>query len=52
MAGFATYQYRKVLKAPRPKETPEGYLIDVGLVANAVVAVLGPGLTIYFSFGP
>jgi len=52
VAAFAIYQYRTVLKTLKPSEIPEGYPINLGVFANAVVAVLGSALTVYFFFGP
>lgn len=44
-------QYRKVLKTLKPVEIPEGYLVNLGVFTNAVVAALGVVLTIYLFFG-
>ncbi len=52
VAAFAIHQYRTVLKSLKPSEIPEGYPKNLGVFANAVVAVLGAALTIYFFFGP
>jgi putative membrane protein len=52
MAAFAIYQYRTVMKTLKPTEIPEGYPVNLGVFANAVVALLGTALTIYFFFGP
>jgi putative membrane protein len=52
MAALAIRQYRMVVKTLKPSEIPEGYPVHLGVVANAVVAVMGTALTIYFFFGP
>lgn len=52
VAALAIRQYRTVLKTLKPIEIPEGYPINLGVFANAVVAVLGTALTVYFFFGP
>jgi hypothetical protein len=41
-----------VVKTLKPTEIPEGYPINLGVVANAAVALMGATLTIYFFFGP
>ncbi len=40
-------QYRKVLRTLKPVEIPEGYRVHLGMLANAAVAALGIGLTVY-----
>jgi len=52
MAAFAIYQFRTVMKTLKSNEIPAGYPVNLGGVANAVVALLGAALTIYFFFGP
>ena len=52
VAALAIRQYRTVLKTLKPIEIPKGYPINLGVFANAVVAVLGIALTVYFFFGP
>ena len=52
MAALAIHQYRMVVKTLKPTEIPEGYPINLGVLANAVVAAMGTVLTIYFFFGP
>jgi putative membrane protein len=52
MAALAIHQYRVVVKTLKPTEIPEGYPVNLGVLANAVVAVMGAALTIYFFFGP
>jgi len=40
-------QYRKVLRTLKPIEIPTGYAVNLGVLANLAVAVLGGALTIY-----
>jgi putative membrane protein len=51
VAVFSSVQYRKVLKALKPIEIPEGYQTNQGVIANLAVALLGIVLTIYFFHG-
>jgi putative membrane protein len=44
-------QYRKVLKTLKPIEIPTGYLVNLGMLANLAVAILGGALTIYLFQG-
>lgn len=43
----AILQYRKVLATLKPTEIPAGYVVEVGLWLNALVALLGLLLTAY-----
>jgi putative membrane protein len=47
----AIIQYRTVLRTLQPVEIPEGYRAAVGIYVNALVAVLGVGLTVYLLYG-
>jgi putative membrane protein len=40
-------QYRKVLRTLKPIEIPTGYAVNLGVLVNLAVAVLGGALTIY-----
>jgi putative membrane protein len=40
-------QYRRVLRTLKPVEIPTGYAVNLGVLANLAVAVLGGALTIY-----
>ena len=52
-AAAAIAQYRAVLRTLKPVEIPEGYRINLGVLANLAVAVLGIALTVYlFVHGP
>ena len=52
-AAAAVAQYRAVLRTLKPVEIPEGYRINLGVLANLAVAVLGIALTVYlFVHGP
>jgi putative membrane protein len=48
----AVIQYRRVLRTLRPVEIPERYFVNMGVVTNLVVAVLGMALTIYLFAAP
>lgn len=45
-------QYRKVVKSLKPIEIPEGYLVNLAVLANLLVAGLGVALAIYVLVGP
>ncbi len=52
-AAAAVAQYRTVLRTLRPIEIPEGYRVNLGVLVNLVVAILGVALTVYlFVHGP
>jgi putative membrane protein len=40
-------QYRKVLHTLNPNEVPQGYWVNMGVLTNLAVAVLGFILTAY-----
>lgn len=46
-SAVAITQYRKVLRALKPVEIPEGYRVNLGVLANSAVAALGVCLTVY-----
>ena len=46
----AIVQYRKVLKTLKPVEIPEGYRVNVGVIINLGVALLGIALMVYLLF--
>lgn len=46
-SAIAIRQYRQVLRGLKPVEIPEGYRINLGVMTNAAVAVLGILLTVY-----
>ena len=46
-SAISIAQYRKVLRTLKPAEIPEGYRVHLGVLANAAVAALGVGLTVY-----
>lgn len=48
---LAILQYRKVLKTLHPPEIPVGYLVNLSVVINLVVAILGVGMIIYLLQG-
>ena len=51
--GTAVIQYRTVLRTLSPLEIPKGYHVNVGVVTNLVVALLGALLIAYlFVHGP
>ncbi|OZB55209.1 MAG: hypothetical protein B7X35_09360 [Halothiobacillus sp. 14-56-357] len=45
--GMAFVQYRKVLHTLNPNEVPQGYWVNMGVLTNLAVAVLGFILTAY-----
>lgn len=48
---LAIVQYRKVLKTLHPAEIPVGYLVNLIVVTNLIVAILGAGMVIYLLQG-
>jgi putative membrane protein len=46
-SAAAITQYRKVLRNLKPVEIPEGYRVNLGVLANSAVAALGIFLTVY-----
>jgi putative membrane protein len=46
-SAAAITQYRRVLRNLKPVEIPEGYRVNLGVLANAAVAALGVFLTVY-----
>lgn len=47
IAVVSTVQFRGVLKSLKPIEIPERYAVNLGVVTNLVVALLGIGLIAY-----
>jgi putative membrane protein len=50
-SASATVQYRKVLRTLKPIEIPQGYAVNLGVLANLLIAVLGGVLTVYLFYG-
>lgn len=48
---MAIIQYRKVLQTLKPIEIPSGYALNLGVIVNLVIAVLGIVLIIYLFSG-
>ncbi|OZB37551.1 MAG: hypothetical protein B7X44_01020 [Halothiobacillus sp. 15-55-196] len=46
-SALAVVQYRKVLHTLNPNEVPQGYWVNMGVLTNLAVAVLGFILTAY-----
>ncbi len=46
-SAAAISQFRKILRLLKPVEIPAGYRVNLGILANAAVAVLGLALTAY-----
>ncbi|MBD3815106.1 MAG: DUF202 domain-containing protein [Halothiobacillus sp.] len=46
-SALAVVQYRKVLHTLNPNEVPQGYWVNMGVLTNLAVAVLGFVLTAY-----
>ncbi len=51
LAGFANLQFRRVVRALKPAEIPPGYFVNLGVVANMVLTVLGVALVAYLVHG-
>lgn len=47
LAVMSAVQYRRVLKNLGPREIPSGYWVNMGVVTNLVLAVLGLILAVY-----
>lgn len=47
IAVVSTVQYRQILRTLKPSEIPERYVVNMGVVVNLVVALLGIGLIAY-----
>jgi putative membrane protein len=50
-AIISVMQYRKVLATLKPVEIPAGYRLNLGVLINVAVAVLGIALTLYLFKG-
>ncbi|MEW6562060.1 MAG: DUF202 domain-containing protein [Pseudomonadota bacterium] len=50
-AALAVIQYRTVLKTLKPIEIPDGYRVNMGVVTNLIVALLGLTLCFYLLRG-
>ena len=46
-AAAAVAQYRTVLRTLKPVEIPEGYRVNIGVLANLIVAALSVALIAY-----
>lgn len=46
-SALAVLQYRKVLHTLNPNEVPQGYWVNMGVLTNLAVAILGFLLTAY-----
>jgi putative membrane protein len=49
VACWSSWQYKRVVKALKPVEIPEGYSINSGPIANVLTAVLGALLMVYLA---
>lgn len=47
VAAASIVQYRTVLRTLKPVEIPPGYRINIGVLINLAVSLLGGGLTVY-----
>lgn len=47
LAVISTLQYRRLVKSLSPEEIPPGYWVNMGVVTNLVLAVLGLMLAVY-----
>lgn len=52
LAVLGVVQYRRALRSLKPSEIPQGYLVNLAVLANLVVALLGVALAIYLLLGP
>jgi inner membrane protein YidH len=46
-SAYSILQHKAILKTLRPAEIPAGYNLNLGLITNAIVAVLGVLLSFY-----
>jgi putative membrane protein len=51
LAGFANLQFRRLVRNLKPVEFPPGYLVNMGVVTNVVLAILGIALVAYLFHG-
>src|SRR5581483_371490 len=51
LAVLGIVQYRKSVRTLKPVEIPEGYLINLAVWANIIVALLGFLMALYIVFG-
>lgn len=49
VACWSSWQYKRVVKALKPVEIPDGYSINSGPIANVLTAVLGALLIVYLA---
>jgi len=51
IAIYSIWQHKQILKTVRPVEIPAGYNLNVGMVVNGIVGVLGIALCIFMAQG-
>lgn len=51
MTGLSNVQFHRVLRTLKPIEIPAGYFVNLGVVANIVLTVLGIALIAYLIVG-
>ncbi len=51
VAFLTNLQYRKVVRALKPAEIPAGYWVNLAVLTNLALAILGVGLTAYVFHG-
>lgn len=51
LTSFASVQFRRVIRTLKPTEIPAGYFVNMGVVANIVLAALGTALIAYLIHG-
>jgi putative membrane protein len=51
LAAYSVVQHRRVLNTLRPAEIPARYDVTIGMIVNAVVALLGVVLSLYLVQG-
>jgi inner membrane protein YidH len=51
VTGFANLQFRHVVRSLKPVEIPPGYFVNMGVVTNVVLTILGIALIAYLIHG-
>lgn len=51
LTSFANVQFRRVIRTLKPTEIPAGYFVNLGVLANVVLTVLGIALIAYLIHG-
>jgi putative membrane protein len=51
LAGFANVQFRRVARSLKQAEIPQGYFLNLGVLANIALTALGLALVAYLIHG-